>query len=196
MKALSTIVVRNQASVSNVTPGGITAGGSASWTTFTPTVVAATDPNLGNGTTTFLGETKVTHARYIQLGDIVCAQYQIVFGVGATAGTGAYGVSFPLTLPAVFEFSPATSTALGFYPYWPVIGSGTVYDSVNDEFVYVLCYATGTTNSIFGMRSINRGELGPTVIVGGTGGPCTIDVGSFIEVELFYPISGYGGIVV
>lgn len=59
----------------------------AAWQTYTPTLVASSNPTLGSGAT-FQG-------RYAVLGDVAQVEIQLEFGSGMSPGSGVYQLSLP-----------------------------------------------------------------------------------------------------
>ena len=74
----------------------------AAWTTYTPTLTAATtNPTLGAGA--------YATGRYTQVGRLVIGKCKIQFGTGYNAGSGAYWVSLPVTARAVIAGEAGTA---------------------------------------------------------------------------------------
>ena len=62
----------------------------APWTGFTPLLTAVTtNPTLGSGSS--------QSGRYVVIGKTVIVDVRIAFGTGASAGSGAYSISLPVT---------------------------------------------------------------------------------------------------
>jgi hypothetical protein len=81
--------------------------GLAGWQTYTPTITASTNPNLGSGGS-------IT-GRYLQIGKTVFYDITVTWGTTSlSAGTGAYALSLPVAMKAGFAMP---------------VGNGAVFDS-------------------------------------------------------------------
>lgn len=98
---------------------GVKWGGALS--SYTPSLTAtSSNPTLGTGSS--------VSGRYMRLGDIVFFQVLIVFGTGASAGSGFYEISYPVASSG---------------PNFPV-GSGWLVDSSTSNTYVVTCDGSST----------------------------------------------------
>jgi hypothetical protein len=115
----------------------------AAWTSHTPTLTAATtNPNLGGGSTS---------GNFLQIGSLVIYRFSILFGAGATAGTGVYRVSLPVTAASLSALLPVGSArAVDSSASLSAIVAIRLISTTNLEFMYTATYPTGTINNISG----------------------------------------------
>lgn len=76
--------------------GNVLLGGA--WTSYTPAITAL-DPfgSFGGAVNPTMGTGASLTGAYVQVGRMVVGRAQVVFGTGAAAGTGYYGLSLPVT---------------------------------------------------------------------------------------------------
>ncbi len=93
----------------------LAAVGYAGWTSYTPTLTAATtNPTLGAASAG-----AVQFGRYCKVGRLVVAQFGIRFATsGASAGSGAYTVSLPVTAKTAGFSAGLTSDIVGHGSLW------------------------------------------------------------------------------
>lgn len=116
------------------------------WTTYTPTLTAATtNPTLGTGST--------ATGRYTQIGKLVTCYFEIVFGSsGVNAGSGEYRVSVPV------EANPNQDRARLY------IGSGSISAASPDAVRYAFLRFGGFTDrvDILHLSAVSAGAIAVT----------------------------------
>lgn len=98
-----------------------------SQTSYTPALTASSNPSLGTGGT--------QNGGYIKIGNLVIGHATIIFGTGASAGSGAYIVSAPVAM---------ASQSLGSKEL--CVGQGFIVDDSTGAELLVSCYRAGSTS--------------------------------------------------
>jgi hypothetical protein len=115
----------------------------AAWTSFTPTLTAATtNPTLGTGSS--------ATGAYAQIGKIVFYRFRIIFGSsGVNAGSGEYRVSVPVAANsvAVGHGALAVSTVAFLYDSSANVNWTTVFPSFITSTTFSLTYGANTGNT-------------------------------------------------
>ena len=121
----------------------------AAWETYTPVLTASTtNPTLGSGS--------VVSGKYTQINKLVVANFSFTFGTGATAGSGNYIISMPITAKTTSQaftqnelgwilLRDASTASAGFaYPY---ISTATTFLLAYQPPTYYVTALSNVTNA-------------------------------------------------